>query len=317
MLKNKKVILMAVSSSGGHIYPAVAMAEKLIAGFSEEERKFLEVHFVYPSVPLAEEILSSNPYPRHPLSLGGMAKGQKLFRKLKTLFQLPLAFFKSFLLIWKIKPDLILGTGGSVTVPLLTAGFLLRKKQAIWEGNTQMGLANKFLSVFTKPVFTAFPNVTGLNSKKQIWSAYPLRKSLSQSSKSRESFDQNVKANQNFIVGSNLHSNPKQSEKTNKRTNSNVKLTSDQIIQPLDVSFQANFSQEKFKVLILGGSQGSVFFNQVVSQAIEQEDWRKDIFIYHQTGERSFEWVNKKYQALKKVLAFPFTKNIRTYYQKL
>ena len=258
----KKVVLMAVSSSGGHIYPALAVAEKLSASLKDS----LEIHFVYPPTPLAEKILNSSPYPRHSLSLGGMAKGQKFFRKFKTLLQLPLAFLKSLFLIQKIKPDLILGTGGSVTAPLLSAGFLLRKKRAVWEGNTQLGLANRFLSAFIQPVFTAFPNVEGLNPKKQVWSAYPLRKGLNseshQSSTSKESFP-----------------------------------------------------DDKFKVLILGGSQGSVFFNQVVSQAMEEKDWRKGLFIYHQTGQRSFEGVREKYKALKDVSVFPFTKNIRAYYK--
>jgi len=280
MLKNKKTVLMAVSSSGGHIYPAIALAEKLKASFHEE--KLLKIHYIYPATPLAESLLNS--YPRHSLALGGVAKGQKLLRKLKTLLQLPFAFFKALFLIQKIKPDLVFGTGGSVTVPVLLAAFVLRKNSALWEGNTQMGLANKFLSVFIKPVFTAFPQVKALDSKKQIWSAYPLRNSLNKNSK--ESFPKdNYKGILDFGSG-NLNKNSKES-----------------------------FPKDKFKLLILGGSQGSVFFNQVVSEAMEEEDWRKDLFIYHQTGERSFAWVNKKYQTLKKVLAFPFTKNISTYYK--
>ena len=267
MLQKKTVVLMAVSSSGGHIYPALALAEKLTASLKEKERDFLEIHFVYPPTPLAKEILSSCPYPCHSLSVGGMARGQKTLRKFKTLLQLPVVFLKSLFLIHKIKADLILGTGGSVSVPVLTAGFLLRKKRAIWEGNTQLGLANKFLSFFTKPVFTAFPNVLGLNPKKQVWSAYPLRVSLSQKNQ--------LKENSKEI-----------------------------------------FPKDKFKVLVLGGSQGSVFFNQVLSQAMEQEEWRQGVFIYHQTGTLSFKKIKERYQSLKNISVFPFTKNIRTYYEE-
>ena len=263
MLNEKKVILMAVSSSGGHIYPALAMAENLMASFSPEERAFVEIHFVYPPTVLAKDILSSSSYRCHPLSLGGIATGQKFLRKMKTLLQLPFAFFKALLLVLKIKPDLILGTGGSVTVPVLMAGFLLRKKQALWEGNTKLGLANQFLSFFTKPVFTAFPFVEALGSKKQIWSSYPLRANLKRE-KAQES---------------------------------------------------QNFPKDKFKVLILGGSQGSLFFNQIVSQAVQEEDWRKDVFIYHQTGARSFNDVSEKYKELKHISAFAFSKNIKAYYK--
>ena len=67
--------------------------------------------------------------------------------------------------------------------------------------------------------------------------------------------------------------------------------------------------------MILGGSQGSVFLNQVIAQTVQQEDWRKDLFIYHQTGEKHFKEVQKKYQALKQVKALPFINNIQDYYQ--
>ena len=274
MLKKKKVILMSVSSSGGHIYPALALAEKL------SHHLDLEIHFVYPPTSLTKKILSDSPYPCHPLSLGGMAKGQRGIQKIKTLFQLPFAFFKALFLIQKIKADLILGTGGSVTVPVLTAGFLLRKKRAIWEGNTQLGLANKFLSLFTQPVFTAFPHVEALNTKKQVWSAYPLRSSFKQTQDSPRDSNSlsDTKSMQNHSKG-------------------------------------GAFPKGKFKVFILGGSQGSVFFNQVVSEALEQKDWRKDLWIYHQTGESSFDELSKKYESLNNVSVFPFTHKIKDYYK--
>lgn len=295
---------MAVSSSGGHIYPALALAERLSAGLRGKDRDGLEIHFVYPPAPLAEKILSSSPYPKHPLALGGMAGGQNFFQKFKTLLQLAPAFLKAVFLIQKIKPDLILGLGGSLSAPVLTAGFFLGKKRAIWEGNTQLGLANQFLSVFTKTVFTAFPKVSGLNPKKQIWSSYPLRKGFNLNASQAENLSSRTDAGLN----SSPHSSLKPSDSLPEQS------------RPVAI----DFPKEKFKVLILGGSQGSVFFNQVVSSAIsgplaggniERGDWREDLFIYHQTGERSFEWVSKKYQSLKNISVFPFTGNIKAYYQ--
>ena len=256
---------MAVSSSGGHIYPALSLAEKISSHFLKKKQKdLLEIHFAHSHSALSRKILQAFPYTCHTFSLGGMARGQSALRKVKTLFQLPKAFFKALFLIQKIKPDVILGTGGSVTVPVLMAGFLLRKKRAIWEGNVKMGLANRSLSFFTPCVFTVFPHVENLNPKKQIWATYPLRAKIQQAKKTQPS---------------------------------------------------RLFPKDKFKVLVLGGSQGSVFLNQVVSEAVQEESWRKDIFIYHQTGDRSFKWVSQKYQSLKNVSAFSFTQDIMKYYQ--
>ncbi|MCZ0932394.1 MAG: glycosyltransferase, partial [Oligoflexia bacterium] len=165
----------------------------------------------------------------------------------------------------KIRAELIFGTGGSVTFPVLMAGFFMRKKTALWEANTSLGLANKYLTPFVPQVFTVFPKVKSLSPQKQIWSAYPLRKQIRQKQKN----------------------------------------------SPNDL-----FPKDKFKIIVLGGSQGSVLLNKAVSQAIEETNWRKDIFIYHQTGARSLDWVREKYHSLEGVFAFPFSDSIQVYYKE-
>ena len=208
-----------------------------------------------------------------------------------------MAFLKAGLLIRKIKPDLIFGTGGSVTFPVLTAGFLMRKKTAIWEGNSSLGLANKVLALFVSHVFTVFPKVKGLSYKKQICSAYPLRKQVQQAQKQKDRDPSDRPAGSfPFSAGdSRFQRKDRQGENT----------------KPSGAP-----QKNQFKVLVLGGSQGSVFLNQTVSQALESVDWRKDIFIYHQTGEKSFNELSQKYKSIAGVSAFAFSKDIQTYYQE-
>lgn len=265
-MENKKSILLAVGSSGGHIYPALAIAEKIQEKVSSKKDS-PEIHFVCSRSSVGKKWLSSIPYPVHEISIGGLAKGQSFFKKIKTLFQLPKAFVQSVLLIKKQKAQVIFGTGGAVTGPLLMAGFFMFRKTGIWEGNAVMGLANRWLTPFVSVVFTVFPQVKGLSSRKQIPGSYPLRKKIL-------------------------------AEKTN-------------------LLKKEEGSQEgKFKVLILGGSQGSVLINQVVCSALQEEAWRKGIFIYHQTGDKSIDLVREKYQSLKDVEAFDFSLNIEEYYKK-
>ena len=211
----KTKVLMAVSPSGGHIYPALAIIEKLksssnsttptkpipptqpvpltkpipptvmpvVAGI--QKKPSWEFSIIYNHTPLSQKILQDCSYPCYPVSLGGLATGQAFVNKIKTLLQLPIVFFKSLKILYKTKADIIFGTGGSVTVPVLMAGFVMRKKLAIWEANTSLGLANKFLTPFVSCVFTVFPKVTGLKSKKQKVSAYPLRKKIQSSQQSQ------------------------------------------------------------------------------------------------------------------------------------
>ena len=158
---DKKSILMAVGQSGGHVYPALAIAEAL-----EQQHPSIEIHFVYSGSDLCQKILSQTKYNTHKISIGGLASGQKLFRKIKTLFQLPVAFLKAFSLIRKNSFDAVLGTGGSVTGPVLLAAKLNFCYTCIWEGNSHLGLANKCLKPFVKNIFTAFKDVKHLPQKK-------------------------------------------------------------------------------------------------------------------------------------------------------
>ena len=262
---------MAVGSSGGHIYPAVAVAEQLEEILSQSSDP-LDIHFVHSGYPLGKKILSSLKYPVHEIFIGGLAKGQSFFQKIKTISQLPIAFIQSLILIKKLKVQVILGTGGSVTGPVLISGFLMSCRIAIWEGNAVMGLANRWLAPFVSCIFTVFPKIKGVSQKKQISCAYPLRKKVC-------GFNESV---------------------LNKEG-------------PLE---RKERSQTVFKVLVLGGSQGSFVINQMVSQALEEESWREGIFIYHQTGEKSFALMKKKYQSSRGVEAFAFSLNIADYYKQ-
>jgi len=257
MMSKEKTILMAVGSSGGHIYPAVAVAEHFNVSVNQ-------IHFVHSGSPLSRRLLSALDFPVHEIPIGGLATGQSLFQKIKTLLQLPKALFQSFLLIRKIKAQVVLGTGGAVTGPVLIAAFIMGCQTAVWEGNALMGLANRVLSLFVSRVFTVFPLTHKFFSKKYILCPYPLRKKILNS------------------------------------VNSSLDVGPDSV----------------FRVLILGGSQGSLFFNKVVSQALMESDWRKGIFIYHQTGENSFLSMKEKYQSLKDVEVFAFKPNIEDYYLK-
>ena len=280
---------MAVGSSGGHIYPACAIAEQLTELFFKQFSKdnLLEIHFVHSGSQLGKKLLITQSYSVHTISIGGLAVGQNFLRKIKTLFQLPIAFFQSIFLIRRIKAEVIFGTGGSVTFPVLTSAFLIGKKTAIWEANTSLGLANKVLAVFISPVFTVFPKVIDLSQKKQIWSAYPLRKQI-QDTQNKNQSDLDQSSLKDSIE-------EKKSENLKER---NI------------------FPKDKFKILVLGGSQGSVFLNKAVSQALEEISWRKDIFVCHQTGDKSFEELNQKYKSLEGVFAFSFSKEIQNFYKE-
>ena len=258
-METKKKIGMVVGKSGGHIYPALAVAESL-----KDLNPHVEIHFVHSGGSMARNIFSKFQYPVYEIPLGGLAQGQSFGARIKTLFQLPLAFLKSFFWIRKNNFTSVFGTGGSITGPVLLAGLLNRCSVFAWEGNSTSGLANRYLSFFIPFIFTVFPDVKGLPKKKQILCGYPLRDSL-------------IK-HQNF--------NPQKSEK------------------------------DLFKIFIVGGSQGSLLLNQVLARAVQDEKWREDLFIYHQTGQKFYSQIEKIYKDLNGVQALGFISDISKYYQE-
>ena len=171
-MKSKR-ILMAVSSSGGHILPAVAVAETI-----KELSSKSKVYFVHSGSPMAKKIFSSLSLFAYTIPLGGLAGGQSLKTRLKTFLQLPLAFVRAWLLIRKLKIDVVFGTGGAITGPVLLAARLLGRPTALWEGNAVCGLANRLLLPFVSAVFTVFETLPSVPLGKQIHSGYPLRNSF-------------------------------------------------------------------------------------------------------------------------------------------
>lgn len=164
---------MTVSSSGGHILPAVAVMEA-VKELSPESK----IYFVHSGSQTGKKIFSDLSISAYTIPLGGLAKGQPFQKKLKTLLQLPLAFIRAWLLIRKLKAEVVFGTGGAVTGPILLMARLMSRTTALWEGNVICGLANRLLLPFVSVVFTVFKTVPSVPVKKQIQSGYPLRKSF-------------------------------------------------------------------------------------------------------------------------------------------
>lgn len=265
IIAKKSSILLAVSGSGGHIYPAIAIAEALQALVKQTSSiSHLNIYFVHSGSVLATKIFHSLNQSAYILPVGKLAQGQSLFCKIKTLIYLPKAFLQAWFLIRKLKVKLVLGTGGSIGLIVMVAA-LMGRKTSLWEGNAVMGLANKWLQAFVSCVFTVFPKVGSSYQSKHIKCPYPLRSSFF-------------------------------------KNNTHIKTV--------------NSSQNPvFKILILGGSQGSSAINQVVSDSLQSDSWRQDLFFYHQTGPACFAKLSKIYASDSKIFAFDFSHNLQKYYQ--
>lgn len=147
----KKNVVIAGGGTGGHIYPGIALAEKL-----KNLHPDYQVHFVGAVGGLEEKIVPHHGYPLHLLRVDRLHHSVGLWRRLKTLFTLPLAFWQSAVLYFRLKPQWVLGVGGFASGPFVFMAALLGGKTALLEPNAMPGLANRWLGKVVRSCFLVF-----------------------------------------------------------------------------------------------------------------------------------------------------------------
>jgi UDP-N-acetylglucosamine--N-acetylmuramyl-(pentapeptide) pyrophosphoryl-undecaprenol N-acetylglucosamine transferase len=167
-------ILIAAGGTGGHIYPALAMADAFKA-----ERRDLDILFVGTAYGLENKIIPAKGYPVAHLPVGRLNSNVSLKERVKTVFSLPFAFLKSISILRREKPDLVLGVGGHASGPLLLMASMLGYRTAIWEPNAMPGMANRILSKFVDECWVVFDEARALLKNKNLEVAgMPIRREI-------------------------------------------------------------------------------------------------------------------------------------------
>lgn len=142
-------ILISGGGTGGHIYPALALARYALAVDSGAE-----VLFVGTENGLESKIVPGAGFSLETIPASGYSRRlQGLFPALKDLSG---GIKRSRRLIKEFKPDVVLGTGGYVAAPVVAAALLARCPSAIHEQNAIPGLANRWLAPLVKRVCISF-----------------------------------------------------------------------------------------------------------------------------------------------------------------
>ncbi|HOJ49330.1 MAG TPA: UDP-N-acetylglucosamine--N-acetylmuramyl-(pentapeptide) pyrophosphoryl-undecaprenol N-acetylglucosamine transferase [Spirochaetota bacterium] len=144
-----KNIIIAGGGTFGHIRPALTIKNWLEdIGFNvfyscaERDKKFPFFH------------KEKNIFP---IKLTGLPRTKNIFKLILFFFKLFSAIFKAFLILLKIKPTIIITTGGFVSFPYLLLAKIFRKPYFIFEQNSIPGLANRLFFKSAKKVFLSIP----------------------------------------------------------------------------------------------------------------------------------------------------------------
>ncbi len=142
-------ILLAGGGTGGHLFPALALAEAVKARGGE-------VLLVGSGRKVEELALSGRDFSVINLSAQGLV-GRPLTAKLKAFKSLLAGLSQARRIIRSFSPQVVFGVGGYASFPVLLAAKLSRLPTVIHEQNSIPGLANRFLGRLVKRVFVSFP----------------------------------------------------------------------------------------------------------------------------------------------------------------
>ena len=164
-----KHILIAAGGTGGHVYPALAVADYL-------REKGIKITWVGTIKGLEHRVIPAAGIPLEIISISGL-RGKGLLNLLFVPLKLVLAIAQVIKIFIKVKPDAVLGMGGFVSGPCGLAAFILRKPLYLHEQNAIPGLTNKVLRHLATTTIQAFPN--SFKNKDVVTMGNPIRKDIS------------------------------------------------------------------------------------------------------------------------------------------
>lgn len=132
-------IIIATGGTGGHIYPALALADR-----AKNRYKDIDILFIGNDDRMEKTIIPEHGYTFKGLHTSGLTDG--IFNKVKAIAQMLNAKKEAKKIIKEIKPDIVIGFGGYVSAPVLMAAQSLKIKTLIHEQNSIVGKANKVLA---------------------------------------------------------------------------------------------------------------------------------------------------------------------------
>jgi UDP-N-acetylglucosamine--N-acetylmuramyl-(pentapeptide) pyrophosphoryl-undecaprenol N-acetylglucosamine transferase len=162
-------IMIMAGGTGGHVYPAMAVADYL-------KQRGWQVVWLATEGGMENRLIEGKGYAKAMMTMRGV-RGKGLKGWLLLPVKLLTAFKQARLAIQQYKPDMVLGMGGFAAFPGGVMAKLMGKPLVIHEQNSVAGLTNKVLSKLANSVLTAFPNVLA-NSDMVVGN--PIRLALTQ-----------------------------------------------------------------------------------------------------------------------------------------
>ncbi len=145
-------VIITAGGTGGHIYPALAILDKIKSLEPDSEFIYIGTHNR-----MEKDIVPERGIKYIPIEIYGLSTSLKLMgRNVKNVFLIGKAYKKCLKIMKDFKPDVVIGVGGYVTYPVIKAAHKCGIKTFVHEQNSIPGKANKALLKYVDLIGVSF-----------------------------------------------------------------------------------------------------------------------------------------------------------------
>lgn len=196
-------VIISGGGTGGHIYPAVAIANEI-----RKQKPDAEILFVGALGKMEMEKVPKEGYNIVGLPIAGFNRSN-ILANLSFPFKLVKSMWKAYKIVSSFKPDIAIGVGGFASGPTLKMANFLGVKTLLQEQNSYAGVTNKILAKKAEKVCVAYPNMEQFFDKEKIvFTGNPLRNDMLLSGISKENakkhFGLNPDSTTLLVIGGSL-----------------------------------------------------------------------------------------------------------------
>jgi len=192
---NRRPVLIMAGGTGGHVFPALAVAAELTA-------RGVAVAWLGTRRGLEARVVPAAGYPLETMRVSGL-RGKGVLRLLLAPFMLIVALLQALFIQLRLRPCAVLGMGGFASGPGGVIAWLLRRPLLVHEQNSVAGMTNRWLLPFARTVMEAFPG--SLPEKYQpMHTGNPVRAEITQLPSPAERFAARSGALRVLVIGGSL-----------------------------------------------------------------------------------------------------------------
>ena len=163
-------ITITGGGTGGHLFPAIAVAQEF-----QRRDSMHEIQFIGSERGIEAQVLPQAGYVLQTVNIKGFA-GKRPLKKIESLFSIVPAVLRARRLLRDFRSDIVIGFGGYISFPAVIAARLLGLPVALHEQNSVPGLSNRLLGRCARRIFVTYEEGSSwFPADKIIHSGLPLR----------------------------------------------------------------------------------------------------------------------------------------------